>query len=256
MVTYRSSETNHLQTACSRWLLSSSKANPIRVYYRERIQQYHHLLWFMLNSETLLKQAQCLLCLLFILHASFSISLFTLGVLMRTWPTNPLCNKTLQLPSNFFTNLSSPTKKANFFFLSLAATTFSRAANKNLNWKENLHLSAAPSPWLLYFILQGRNKCQPFQKQLSPRFTKREPIKVCFIYHLNVNIFKSSAIPSHTFSKQYHTTNAVNPAVEEVLLKILHNYTVWKTVFLADSPLQFTVRHLKKTGKSFLLQAN
>lgn len=110
--------------------------------------------------------AHYLTCIMFI------ISLFTLCVLMRTWPrshTNPLCNKTLQQPSIFFTNLSSPTKKANFF--SLVATTFSRDANKNLNWKGNLHLSAVLSPWLLYFILQGKNKCQPFQKQLSPRFT-------------------------------------------------------------------------------------
>lgn len=109
----------------------------------------------------------------------------------------------------FFHQFKQSNKKGQLFFLSLAATTFSRAANKNLNWKENLHLSAAPSPWLLYFILRGRNKCQPFQKQLSPRFTKRESIKVCFIYHLNVNIFNSSPTPSHTFSKQYHTTNAV-----------------------------------------------
>lgn len=140
-------------------------------------------------------------------------------------PFPPLCSNENSIPIqhklplqqrpvaaiNFFHQFKQSNKKGQlpFFFFSLAATTFSRAANKNLNWKENLHLSAALSPWLLYFILQGRNKCQPFQKQLSPHFTNREAIKVCFIYHLNVNIFKSSPIPSHTFPKQYHTTDAV-----------------------------------------------
>lgn len=146
--------------------------------------------------------AHYLTCIIF--HQSF---LFTLCVLMRTWSrshTNSLCSKTLQLPSNFFTN-----KKGQLFFFGLTATIFSRAANKNLNWNENLHLSAAFSLLLLYFILQGRNKCQPFQKQLSTRFTNREPIKVCYIYHLNVNIFKSWPTPSHTLPKHYHTTNAV-----------------------------------------------